>query len=208
MKIYVDADACPVKNIVISEATGADIPVILVTSFPHFSSEVYPEGVETIYVDTGADAADYRIMKLAHKGDLIITQDYGLASLGLAKGCTGLFFISQMSRLQKENIKVFLIRGNHDAANLITKELKLPENVIEFSVDKPETFTIEELQVALHGQGFASRAVTENIAKAYPSKMEGYVNIGLLHTSATGREGHESYAPCSLDDLKEKGYNY
>ncbi|MBB2483036.1 metallophosphoesterase [Bacillus sp. APMAM] len=121
---------------------------------------------------------------------------------------TGLFFISQMSRLQKENIKVFLIRGNHDAANLITKELKLPENVIEFSVDKPETFTIEELQVALHGQGFASRAVTENIAKAYPSKMEGYVNIGLLHTSATGREGHESYAPCSLDDLKEKGYDY
>lgn len=88
MKIYVDADACPVKNIVISEATGADIPVILVTSFPHYSSEVYPEGVETIYVDTGADAADYRIMKLAHKGDLIITQDYGLASLGLAKGCT------------------------------------------------------------------------------------------------------------------------
>lgn len=121
---------------------------------------------------------------------------------------TGLFFISQMSRLQKENIKVFLIRGNHDAANLITKELKLPENVIEFSVDKPETFTIEELQVAIHGQGFASRAVTENIAKAYPSKMEGYVNIGLLHTSATGREGHESYAPCSLDDLKEKGYDY
>jgi uncharacterized protein YaiI (UPF0178 family) len=45
-------------------------------------------GVETIYVDSGADAADYRIMKLAQKGDLIITQDYGLASLGLAKGCT------------------------------------------------------------------------------------------------------------------------
>lgn len=121
---------------------------------------------------------------------------------------TGLFFISQMSRLQKENIKVFLIRGNHDAANLITKELKLPENVIEFSVDKPETFTIEELQIALHGQGFASRAVTENIAKAYPAKLEGYVNIGLLHTSATGHEGHENYAPCSLDDLKEKGYDY
>lgn len=88
MKIYVDADACPVKNIVISEATNAGIPVILVTSFPHYSSEVHPAGVETIYVDTGADAADYRIMKLADKGDLIITQDYGLASLGLAKGCT------------------------------------------------------------------------------------------------------------------------
>ncbi len=43
--------------------------------------------MEIIYVDSGADAADYRIMKLAETGDLIVTQDYGLASLGLAKGC-------------------------------------------------------------------------------------------------------------------------
>lgn len=87
MKIYVDADACPVKDIVISEGTNADIPVILVTSFSHFSSAEQPSGVETIYVDDGADAADYRIMKLAEKGDIIVTQDYGLASLGLAKSC-------------------------------------------------------------------------------------------------------------------------
>ena len=83
MKIYVDADASPVKNIVIEEAAKAEIPVILVTSFSHYSPEEQPEGVETIYVDTGAEAADYRIMKMAEKGDIIITQDYGLASLGL-----------------------------------------------------------------------------------------------------------------------------
>jgi uncharacterized protein len=88
MKIYVDADACPVKDIIISEGTNAGIPIILVTSFSHFSSADQPSGVETIYVDSGADAADYRIMKLAGKGDIIVTQDYGLASLGLAKGCT------------------------------------------------------------------------------------------------------------------------
>jgi uncharacterized protein YaiI (UPF0178 family) len=88
MKIYVDADACPVKDIIISEGTKAETPVILVTSFSHFSTAEQPSGVETIYVDSGADAADYRIMKLAQKGDIIITQDYGLASLGLAKGCT------------------------------------------------------------------------------------------------------------------------
>ena len=121
---------------------------------------------------------------------------------------TGLFFINQMTRLHKENINVYLIRGNHDAANLITKELKLPDNVLEFTVDEPSTFIIENLQVALHGQGFASRAVTENIVKSYPTKKDGYVNIGLLHTSLTGREGHENYAPCSLEDLKEKGYDY
>jgi hypothetical protein len=88
MKIYVDADASPVKNIVIEEAKKAEIPVILVTSFSHYSPDEPPAGVETIYVDTGAEAADYRIMQMAEKGDLIITQDYGLASLGLAKGCT------------------------------------------------------------------------------------------------------------------------
>ena len=87
MKIYVDADACPVKDIIISEGTNAEIPVVLVTSFSHFSNVEQPSGVETIYVDSGADAADYRIMRLAEKGDIIVTQDYGLASLGLAKGC-------------------------------------------------------------------------------------------------------------------------
>ena len=88
MKIYVDADACPVKDIIISEGSKAGIAVTLVTSFSHFSNAEQPPGVETIYVDSGADAADYRIMKLAQKGDIIVTQDYGLASLGLAKGCT------------------------------------------------------------------------------------------------------------------------
>jgi uncharacterized protein len=88
MKIYIDADACPVKDIIISEGTKADIPVILVTSFSHFSNAEQPSGVETIYVDSGAEAADYRIMKLAEKGDIIVTQDYGLASLALAKRCT------------------------------------------------------------------------------------------------------------------------
>ncbi|QOR67217.1 YaiI/YqxD family protein [Cytobacillus suaedae] len=88
MKIYVDADACPVKDIIISEARNLDIPVILVTSFSHFSNAEQPSGVETIYVDSGADAADYRIVKLAQKGDIIVTQDYGLASLGLPKGIT------------------------------------------------------------------------------------------------------------------------
>jgi uncharacterized protein YaiI (UPF0178 family) len=87
MKIYVDADACPVKDIVISEGRSAQIPIILVTSFSHFSTAEQPSGVEIIYVDAGADAADYRIMKLAGSGDIIVTQDYGLASLGLAKGC-------------------------------------------------------------------------------------------------------------------------
>lgn len=82
-----DADACPVKDIIISEARTFSVPVVLVMSFSHFSNLDNEPGVETIYVDAGADAADYRIMQLSKKEDFIITQDYGLASLGLGKGC-------------------------------------------------------------------------------------------------------------------------
>jgi hypothetical protein len=87
LKIYVDADACPVKDIIIEEAVKRDYLVHLVTSISHFSLQEYPLGVEITYVDNGKEAADYRIMQLAQKHDLVITQDYGLASLALAKGC-------------------------------------------------------------------------------------------------------------------------
>ncbi|GGC98610.1 YaiI/YqxD family protein [Pontibacillus salipaludis] len=87
MNIYVDADACPVKEIIIEEATKERLHVTLVKSFSHYSNKQEPPGVDTVYVDTGAEAADYRIMQLAQAGDLIVTQDYGLASLALTKGC-------------------------------------------------------------------------------------------------------------------------
>ena len=87
MKIYVDADACPVKETIIKVAHEEEVPLILVQSFSHFSHEKQSPAVEKIYVDSGADAADFKIMELARKGDIIVTQDYGLASLGLAKGC-------------------------------------------------------------------------------------------------------------------------
>lgn len=86
MHIYIDADACPVKDIIISEATQRLLAVTIVTSFSHFSTVFQPAGVDTIYVDNGAEAADYRIMRLIKKDDVLVTQDYGLASLALAKG--------------------------------------------------------------------------------------------------------------------------
>lgn len=121
---------------------------------------------------------------------------------------TGLFFVSQMARLQEANIQVFLIRGNHDAASQITRQLLLPENVIPLSTAEPETVTREDLGVAVHGQGFPTRAVTEDLSQNYPPPQTDYFNIGLLHTCLNGREGHEPYAPCSLHYLATKGYDY
>src|SRR5699024_2653275 len=87
MKIYIDADASPVKNIVINEAKQFKISVVLVKSYSHFSLSDDTEGMEKIYVDTGADAVDDVILKHTQPDDIIITQDYGLASLVLAKEC-------------------------------------------------------------------------------------------------------------------------
>jgi exonuclease SbcD len=121
---------------------------------------------------------------------------------------TGLFFRRQMTRLQEAGIPVFMVRGNHDAASQIALRLSLPDNVREFSHEQPETVILENLGVALHGQGYAQRAVTENLARSYPPPVSGFVNIGLLHTALEGREGHEPYAPCTVDELVNKGYDY
>lgn len=88
MKILVDADACPVQREIIQVAKKERVSVYLVKSYSHFSHEQLPELVETIYVNPGADSADYKIVELADQGDIVITQDYGLASLCLTKNCT------------------------------------------------------------------------------------------------------------------------
>lgn len=88
MKIIVDADACPVKDIIFKATKDKNISVTLVSSISHFSNQDLPAHVKTIYVDAGRDAADFKIVALASKDDIVVTQDYGLASLLLPKGTT------------------------------------------------------------------------------------------------------------------------
>ena len=121
---------------------------------------------------------------------------------------TGLFFASQMSRLREAKIPVVFLRGNHDAASHVTKQLRLPDNVRELSWQKPETFELAHLGVAIHGQGFGTRAMTDDLAARYPQAIPGLFNIGLLHTCAEGREGHDRYAPTTVPILASKGYDY
>ena len=120
----------------------------------------------------------------------------------------GLFFNREMARLERAGIPVYLLRGNHDAASVITKTITLPANVHEFPTGKPGSFKLDALQVALHGQGFAERSANDNLALSYPAPVSGWFNIGILHTSLTGREPHAPYAPCSVDDLRSRGYDY
>lgn len=121
---------------------------------------------------------------------------------------TGLFFAAQMGRLNKEGIPVYLLHGNHDAESQITRRLDLPDNVHVFGTRKPETFALDELKVALHGQSFRQRDVTNNLVPDYPVPVSGAFNIGVLHTGLGGMGGHANYAPCAIEDLTKKGYDY
>lgn len=121
---------------------------------------------------------------------------------------TGLFFIRQMGRLRQAGIPVFLLYGNHDADSEMTKGLELPDNVKAFSPRKAETFTIDELKVALHGRSFKVAATTENLLPGYPAPISGWLNIGVLHTALEGNNEHAKYAPCSIAELQAKGYQY
>lgn len=121
---------------------------------------------------------------------------------------TGLFFRGQMVRLRDARIPVYLIAGNHDAASIISKKLPLPENVHVFSTRSAESKEVAGQPVVIHGRGFPHRAVPENFARDYPPAVSGKFNLGLLHTSLTGRPGHDTYAPCSEQDLRDKGYGY
>jgi predicted phosphodiesterase len=121
---------------------------------------------------------------------------------------TGLFFAALMTKLREAGVKVFIVDGNHDAASNMTKHLRLPENVKRLSSRNPESIELGDLGVVVHGQSFHTKAVSDDLAAKFPLARPSLFNIGLLHTSATGRPGHEPYAPCTLEDLLSKGYDY
>jgi DNA repair exonuclease SbcCD nuclease subunit len=121
---------------------------------------------------------------------------------------TGLYFGSQMARLREAGIRVFLIAGNHDATNKMTRILRLPANVTMFGAGQPESHVLDDLGIVIHGQSFATGAVTEDLSRQYPPAIPGLFNIGLLHTCIEGAEGHDRYAPCTAQGLRSRGYDY
>src|ERR1022692_2368245 len=137
---------------------------------------------------------------------LIIAGD--LYDTGLKSFESALFFNRQMARLKDAGIDVYLIYGNHDAASKLIKQVRPPKNVRIFRSSEPHTFTNDGLRVAIHGQSFSTPEITEDLAAKYPPPISGFFNIGVLHTNLAGISEHANYAPCSLEPLKNKGYQY
>lgn len=110
-----------------------------------------------------------------------------------------------MARLRRP---CFLLRGNHDALSVVGKAVALPPNVKVFGSERCETICLEDMGVALHGHSFPERAAPNDLSVHYCPAAPGFLNIGVLHTSAGGDAAHDTYAPCTVDGLRARDYGY
>ena len=121
---------------------------------------------------------------------------------------TGIFLSQQIGKLKAHHIHVYAVAGNHDAANKMTKALDSPSNMTILASRKVEKIHLAELGVMIHGRSFGTQHVHDNLVTGFAAADKACFNIGLLHTSLDGREGHAPYAPCTVDDMRSKGYQY
>lgn len=103
MKILVDADACPVTDIAVSLCREYNVPCLLLCDTAH---EFHRDGAQTLVFDKGADSVDFALVNRVEQGDIVVTQDYGLASMCMAKGAR--VFHQDGWTYTKENIDALL----------------------------------------------------------------------------------------------------
>jgi DNA repair protein SbcD/Mre11 len=124
---------------------------------------------------------------------------------------TARFLATQIRRLHEAGIRVFVIRGNHDALSKITRELVFPDTVKVFG-GRAEAVAIErgarDFPVSIHGVSFAQAHAPDSLLPKFKPPVEGAVNIALMHTSLAGATGHDLYAPCNIADLDAAGFQY
>ena len=118
------------------------------------------------------------------------------------------YLARQLRLLDEAGVQVFMIRGNHDAeASAITNQLDLPPCVHVFT-GHGGTVSLDEKGVAIHGVSFAQKRAPNSLLPKYKPPVEGMANIGLMHTSIGGSEGHDVYSPVSVADLVAHGFDY
>lgn len=118
------------------------------------------------------------------------------------------YLARKVNMLSQAGIDVYATLGNHDAGKYAVDLFKKISGLHVIGFNKPRTIVKENAGVAIHGYSFVKRWVSENVVVNYPEARKDLFNIGMLHTSLTGRAGHDVYAPCSVDDLKRMGYQY
>ncbi|MDQ0059274.1 metallophosphoesterase family protein [Paenibacillus harenae] len=148
-----------------------------------------------------AEKVDFLVLA----GDLFDAADRSLrAQLRLAR---------EWERLAEHGIAVFVIHGNHDPLSGARVDLKLPSSVHIFSADqiesKPAYRRDGELAAFVYGISYGSRSVTDNLALRYRAMPGAPFHIAMLHGNVGGDNGHDPYAPCTLDELTgNAGFHY
>lgn len=158
-------------------------------------------------VQTSSRTALTRIVETAISEDVAALLIAGDLFDGAERSArTAAFLMLQLERLRARGIRVFYIKGNHDAGNPLTGELSLPDNVHVFDGRGGKVQLTED--VWIHGVSFANRHAPESLLPKFHAPVEGAINIAMLHTSLAGAEGHDPYAPCKVADLAAAGFDY
>jgi DNA repair exonuclease SbcCD nuclease subunit len=135
-------------------------------------------------------------------GDLYDSSDRSLRAL--------VEFRRQMERLAERDIGAYVVHGNHDPLNGWGSEFQMPPNVFVFDGEVSEQAVVrhgDEL-ARVSGISYTQERVTENLAKSFRRTPGGVYSIALLHANVGRQSGHADYAPASLTDLTESGFDY
>ncbi|EGL83069.1 metallophosphoesterase [Caldalkalibacillus thermarum TA2.A1] len=116
-----------------------------------------------------------------------------------------------LEKLAAEEIRVFIVHGNHDPVHGRYQAFNWPDNVHVFSAEEVQRIPYYkggQLAAAIYGISYGTARVTDNLARRFGRQAEEPFAIGLLHTNCDGVEEHEPYAPCSKQDLLRAGMDY
>jgi len=122
-----------------------------------------------------------------------------------------LSFRNGLSRLSEAGIRAFVAFGNHDPLEAWSTRISFPETVHLFSADKVETVLVSvdgTPAAAVSGISFRNREEPRPLAGLYRAEHPDLYQIGLLHCNCGGQSDHGAYAPCSVEDLKQSGFDY
>lgn len=154
----------------------------------------------TKIVDT---AIDEKVDLFLISGDIYNESDHNLEAQ--------VRFVRELERLTKANIQVFIVHGNHDPVNSWIAKIDMPEGVHVFSSTE-----VERIPIILHGKevcsiygmSHATKDIREDLVKNFLTNANDVYSIGLLHASVGSQEGHDSYAPTTLEKLLDVGMDY
>ncbi|HZU89311.1 MAG TPA: DNA repair exonuclease [Stellaceae bacterium] len=177
-----------------------DSPMRGLEAAPDAPAQLLREATRKAFCNLVATAIEEQVAFVLIAGDLYDGdwQDYR----------TGLFLIEQARKLTEARIPLIIVSGNHDAASVITRRLRLPEGVTRLPYDRCGRIVLDEPGVAIHGQSFPTKSVTDDLSRGYPEPLAGLFNVGLLHTALNGRPDHDTYAPTTAAALVAKEYDY